>query len=398
MELKRPLRLKNKIQEYEWGSRTAIPSILGLPTPSKNPVAELWMGAHPKAPSEVEVEGKWIRLDELISAQPVEVLGESVAKRFSNQLPFLFKIIAADKPLSIQAHPNKEQAIQGFERENRQGIPLDAPERNYKDRNHKPEILCAITRFEALKGFRKEEEILGFLKKAVPNSLKEEISILEKDGLKPFFSAIMQLKGEKKESAISELLSSSEKLKDDPVFSLVLRLNKYFPKDIGIFSPLILNMYVLEPREAIFLPAGELHAYIKGVGVELMANSDNVLRGGLTHKHVDVKELLNILRFESSPVQKLKPSPLGETEVVYPTPVEEFALHEIKVKEGTYFFSAESRSVEIMIVLDGNAEISLLDSDKSVALQRGDSVLIPSIMPRYRIKGDAAIYKATVPL
>ncbi len=396
MDLKRPLRLKNKIQEYEWGSKTAIPSILGLPSPSKKPMAELWMGAHPKAPSEVEVDGKWMRLDELISIEPKAILGKKVADKFGNQLPFLFKIIAAEKPLSIQAHPNKEQAINGFERENKLGIPLDAPERNYKDKNHKPEVLCAITRFEALKGFRSIEEIVSLFKKAVPNSLKEEINLLEREGLRSFFSAIMGLKAEKKEDAISELLNSSEKMKNDPVFSLVLRLNNYFPKDIGIFSPLILNMYVLEPGEAIFLPAGELHAYIKGVGIELMANSDNVLRGGLTHKHIDVEELLNILRFEPSRVQKLKPVSVGKMEVIYPAPVEEFILHKIRLKEGEEFSSDEDRSVEIMIVIEGNAEISSATA-KYMELKRGDSVLIPSVMPKYFLKGDATIYKATVP-
>ena len=396
MDLKRPLRLKNKIQEYEWGSKTAIPSILGLPSPSKKPMAELWMGAHPKAPSEVEVDGKWMRLDELISIEPKAILGKKVADKFGNQLPFLFKIIAAEKPLSIQAHPNKEQAINGFERENKLGIPLDAPERNYKDKNHKPEVLCAITRFEALKGFRSIEEIVSLFKKAVPNSLKEEINLLEREGLRSFFSAIMGLKAEKKEDAISELLNSSEKMKNDPVFSLVLRLNNYFPKDIGIFSPLILNMYVLEPGEAIFLPAGELHAYIKGVGIELMANSDNVLRGGLTHKHIDVEELLNILRFEPSRVQKLKPVSVGKMELIYPTPVEEFILHKIRLKEGEEFSSDEDRSVEIMIVIEGNAEISSATA-KYMELKKGDSVLIPSVMPKYFLKGDATIYKATVP-
>ncbi len=396
MDLKRPLRLKNKIQEYEWGSKTAIPSILGLPSPSKKPMAELWMGAHPKAPSEVEVDGKWMRLDELISIKPKAILGKKVADKFGNQLPFLFKIIAAEKPLSIQAHPNKEQAINGFERENKLGIPLDAPERNYKDKNHKPEVLCAITRFEALKGFRSIEEIVSLFKKAVPNSLKEEINLLEREGLRSFFSAIMGLKAEKKEDAISELLNSSEKMKNDPVFSLVLRLNNYFPKDIGIFSPLILNMYVLEPGEAIFLPAGELHAYIKGVGIELMANSDNVLRGGLTHKHIDVEELLNILRFEPSRVQKLKPVSVGKMELIYPAPVEEFILHKIRLKEREKFSSDEDRSIEIMIVIEGNAEISSATA-KYMELKRGDSVLIPSVMPKYFLKGDATIYKATVP-
>ncbi len=399
MDFKRPFRLKNKIQEYDWGSKVAIPSLLGLPS-SNTPMAELWMGAHPKAPSEVEINGKWIRLDELISKYPRDILGEDVANKFSNELPFLFKIIAAERPLSIQAHPNKEQAIEGFEREERLGIPIDAPNRNYKDRNHKPEILCAITEFEALKGFRRIEEIIHFMEKAVPNSLKEEIRVLKEDrnkeGLRLFYSSIMKMEKRQKEDTLSELLENARKNRDDPVFSLVMRLNDFFPYDIGIISPLILNRCILRPEEAIFIPAGELHAYIKGVGVELMANSDNVLRGGLTHKHVDVDELLRILRFDYYGNAEIIRPVYRDNEAVYPTPAEEFLLSNIRLKKNKEFVSSEKRSIEILIVLEGDAIIK--DEKEIMEIKKGDSILIPSAMLSYTIKGDAFIYKASVPI
>ncbi len=399
MNLNRPLRLRNKIQEYDWGSRTAIPSILGLPKPSKVPMAELWMGAHPKAPSEVEIDSKWIRLDELISKMPEPILGEDIAAKFSKELPFLFKIIAAEMPLSIQVHPNKEQAIKGFEKENKLKIPLDSPKRNYKDKNHKPELLCAISEFEVLKGFRPIDEIIYFVEKAVPLSLRDELDVLkENKNLKVFYTAIMRMEKQKREKVMEELLDNAEKLKNEPEFSLVLRLNRFFPKDIGVLSPLILNYRVLKPGEAIFLPACQLHAYIKGVGMEIMANSDNVIRGGLTHKHVDVDELLNILDFESMPFDTVSPTLENDIEFRYLVPAEEFLLSVISLEHGKDFISSKKRSVEIIFVLDGSAIMKDHKGNELLKLKRGDSFLIPSVMPPYSISGKATIYKASVPL
>lgn len=402
MSYNSPLRLRNRIQEYDWGSKVAIPSLLGLP-PSSKPMAEMWMGAHPRAPSEVQVNGEWERLDQVISKDPVSILGRDVANKFSNELPFLFKVIAADKPLSVQAHPNREQAIAGFERENRLQIPLDAPERNYKDTNHKPEILCAISKFELLKGFRDIAEIISLMERVCPMSLKSELEFLKKRmdsyGLKTFYSSVMKMDKKKKSMAIEELLRNAEKyIKFEPAYSLVIRLNKVFPMDIGVFSPLLLNRVILNPGEAIYIPAGELHAYIGGVGVELMANSDNVLRGGLTHKHVDVDELLSILNFEYGPVHVITPKITGQAEAIYFTPAEEFMLHVININYKNSFVSSENRSVEVMIVVEGEAKIRDFKDNNMLVLKRGDSVLIPSLMPRYNIHGNAHIYKASVPV
>jgi len=218
------------------------------------------------------------------------------------RLPFLFKVLASAKPLSIQAHPNRAQARQGFARENELGIPLDAPNRNYKDDNHKPEIICALTPFWALIGFRKIEEMIDLLERLQIHSLEKEIDILRAQpnsaGLKDFFRAVMTLDKQSKEEAVGEALVSAEARADeDPVSSWMIKLHQEYPGDIGVLSTVLLNLIRLEPGDALYQSAGELHAYLEGVGMELMANSDNVLRGGLTPKHVDVPELLNTLNF-----------------------------------------------------------------------------------------------------
>ncbi len=398
-----PLRMRNKIQKYDWGSKTAIPSILNLSIFNNKPMAELWMGAHQKAPSEVQVNGKWIYLDKLITKDPISILGKRVVDKFSKELPFLFKIIAAEKPLSVQVHPNKEQAEIGFEKESKLGIPLDAPNRNYKDKNHKPEILCAVTRFEALKGFRDIEEIILLLSNVVPSVLKNDFDVFKRksdsQGLKEFYKSIMNMDPQKKIIAIEELIKNVQGYVDkDPVYSLILRLNKIFPGDIGIFSALLLNRVVIGAGEAIYIPTGELHAYIEGVGIELMANSDNVLRGGLTTKYVDIEELLNIVNFDYGPAQIITPINGKYCEFIYPTPVEEFVLSVIKLKNGETFLSSMHRSVEIMFVMQGKATIQNMKKGNKLALKQGDSILIPSAMPQYKIYGNATIYKASVPI
>ena len=209
----------------------------------------------------------------------------------------------------------------------------------------------------------------------------------------------MKMDQEKRKKVMEELLSNVEKYAElDPSYSLVKRLNDVFPMDIGIISPLILNRIVLNEGEAIYLPAGELHSYIEGVGVELMANSDNVLRGGLTHKHVDVEELLNILNFDWKPMQVIVPRNIGQSEAIYPVPVEEFLLSIINVDDNTMYLSRKDRPVEIMIIMDGEIDMETCHNGKGLNLKKGESVLIPSAMPQYMISGNATIYKASVPI
>lgn len=394
--------LKNPIQEYDWGSKTAIQTLLGLPVPSEKPAAELWLGAHPKAPSQVMVDGEWQSLEKVIERNPVSVLGKRVAERFSNKLPFLFKVLAADRPLSIQVHPNLEEAREGFERENRLGISLDASGRNYKDANHKPEILCAITPFEGLKGFRAPETILSLMDRVSVSTLFDELSRLKKEtdgsGLKRFFTSLVSMDQARRERVIDEAIRGAERcVNEDRSFYWMVELNREYPGDIGVLSPIIFNLVELGPGEAIYIPANELHVYLKGVGMELMANSDNVLRGGLTPKHVDVPELLKIVNFSPEPVRKIKPHPGGlPGERIYATPAEEFQLSEISVANGDPFNSERDRGVEIMICMEGEARIKERGDSEPLLFTTGNSVIIPSSVGWYQIEGEAKLYKATV--
>jgi mannose-6-phosphate isomerase len=395
--------LRNVVQEYAWGSKTAIAELLGKPVPSCNPQAELWMGAHSKAPSQVFINGRWRSLLDVLRESPREVLGKKAAEKYSGTLPFLFKILAAAKPLSIQAHPDKEQARSGFLRENRLGIPLDAPHRNYKDDNHKPEIICAVTKFRALNGFRPIGEILSLLNKIRVPALSKQIDAFcsrpNRKGLRKFFQALMTMDGEPRLQAVQEI-AASDRVQDDgsPIWKWMTELNREYPGDIGILAPVLLNLLELEPGDAMYLPAGHLHAYLHGVAIELMANSDNVLRGGLTSKHIDIDELLNILNFSNGKPAVLKPKKKVPPEAFYNTPAAEFALSVIDVDTAAVYRSAKTRSVEIMICTQGNAEITELPDGLMTKISKGISLLVPAAVKQYTIQGCARIYKAAVPL
>jgi mannose-6-phosphate isomerase len=395
--------LKNTIQEYAWGSRTAIPELLGQSVPADKPQAELWMGAHPKAPSQVFADGLWRSLPEVIQESPEETLGQKVAARFSNMLPFLFKVLAAAKPLSIQAHPNKEQAGQGFARENELGIPMDAGHRNYRDDNHKPEIICALTPFWALNGFREIEETLSLLEEARIAGLAEMVSFLRnhsnRDGLKEFFNHLMTTDSGKQGKIVEQAVNFAEKrTNEEAVWTWIVKLNEEYRGDIGVLSPLFLNLVCLEPQQAMYLPAGELHGYLEGVGIELMANSDNVLRGGLTPKHIDVQELLAVLNFSDGDLNILSPKKITSGETIYTTEAEEFVLSVIRIKKADSFSSPLDRSVEMMMCTEGEVSITDLSTGDITHLTRGVSVIVPAAVEQYRIEGDGILYKAAVPV
>ncbi len=401
--LKRIAVLKNSIQEYAWGSKTFIPQLFREPGPADNPQAELWMGAHPKAPSQVFYGGNWISLLELIQERPGDVLGLRVAERFSNKLPFLFKVLAASKPLSIQAHPDKKQAREGFTRENMMKIPLNAPHRNYRDENHKPELICALRPFWALKGFREIGSIITLMDKIGPVAHSVGVDILRnqpnEEGLKGFLNSLMTMEREQQRNVVTEVVACGEKYSEtDPVFEWLTKLNREYPGDIGVLSPIFLNLIHLQPGEATFLPSGELHAYLEGAGLELMANSDNVLRGGLTSKHIDIPELLESLNFTCNGVNILTPERQVTGERVYPTLAEEFMLSMISLHEGSFYRSPEIRSVEILICTEGAGRITELGSRDGLDLSNGTVIIIPAAVRQYRIEGDATLYKASVPL
>jgi mannose-6-phosphate isomerase len=391
--------LKNTVQEYAWGSRHFISQLLGQPSPTSKPQAELWMGTHARGPSMVYADGEWSALTDVIKKAPSEVLGEFAADRFSNQLPFLFKVLAASKPLSIQAHPNPAQALEGFERENSRGTALNAPHRNYRDSFHKPEVLCALTPFWALKGFRKPSEILSLFESI--GFSEPETAILrndDPDALQGFFTSLLAMTGERLERFISTFIAASERHASlNPVYEWALRLHREFPFDVGVLAPVFLNLMHLQPAEAVFIAAGELHSYLEGAGIELMANSDNVLRGGLTEKHVDKVELIRILDFRPGERRIIRPELRSFTEWIYPTEAEEFFLSRILLERGASYESPPRRSVEILICVQGDVEVTDLGTGDALRLFRGSSVLVSAFVKAYRITGEGTLYKAAVP-
>ncbi len=399
--------LKNTVQDYAWGSLTAIPELLGQPVTGR-PQAEFWMGAHPKAPSQVYHDGKWESLLQVIETHPADVLGKEAAEKFGNKLPYLFKVLAAAKPLSIQAHPNSRQAKEGLERENRVGISLMSSHRNFKDDNHKPECICALSLFWGMDGFRRIPEIVKYLGRLCGDVLKDEISLLKNQpdslGLKRLFESLLTMAPEKKTAAIAsavfhaESFDVSRDLLADPVYKWIQRLHAEYPKDIGVLSPAFLNLFCLEPGQALFLPSGEPHAYLDGVGIELMANSDNVLRGGLTPKHLDVPELLNILTFKEQVPSVILPRKCRDREWVYDTPAEEFSLSVITVFPKLYWISPGKRSVEILLCTQGQLVLDSGPGDEPIHLFKGVSVVIPASVEEYLLYGSGVCYKASVPV
>ncbi|MBN2061589.1 MAG: mannose-6-phosphate isomerase, class I [Deltaproteobacteria bacterium] len=394
--------MHNTIQEYKWGSKSFIPALMGIRPLEQKPQAELWMGAHPKAPSKIIQDGVEKSLIDLFNESPEQMLGSSVARRFSDTIPFLLKIIAVDRPLSLQTHPNRSQAAIGFSRETKKNIPLDAAHRNYRDRNNKPELICALRPFSALKGFRKTEDILDLFAKI--GNLPHEIKIGPlKDnppslGLKTFFHSLLTMDADLQKKIIYKIIRKAQSIESpDPSFRWMVRLYQEYPDDVGILSPILMNLVRLRPGEAIFIPPGELHAYLEGAGIEIMANSDNVLRGALTDKHIDIPELMRIMKFRPCKVDILKPVKTGKHEASYPAESEEFILSKISLKKGDYYLSHTERNVEIMICMKGSGSIIDLETKERIEISKGLSIIVPASVTRYELSGNLLIYKASVP-
>lgn len=293
------LSMQNPIQGYDWGSHDALTTLFGIPNPAGKPQAELWMGAHPNGCSEVVLAGQAQKLSTLIENTPAAVLGEATQARFGS-LPFLFKVLCAEKALSIQVHPSKAQAEAGFAKEEAAGISSKAANRNYKDPNHKPELVFALTPYQAMNGFRAIPAILALFERIKLSALAELVAALaasqNEAGLQHFFHQLLVLEGARKEEALAGLLAYAGEHQDEETFALITSLAAQYPGDVGLFSPLLLNVVTLQPGQAMYLDACTPHAYVRGTGLEIMANSDNVLRAGLTPKYIDVAELLACTR------------------------------------------------------------------------------------------------------
>ncbi|MEU2775219.1 mannose-6-phosphate isomerase, class I [Streptomyces sp. NPDC007162] len=379
-------RLDNTIRPYAWGSPTAIPKLLGV-EPSGEPQAEMWMGAHPGAPSRT-ARGSLV---EVIDADPKAELGEAAVAKFGPRLPFLLKILAAGAPLSLQVHPDLEQAREGYEDEERRGVPVGAPHRNYKDANHKPELICALTEFDGLCGFRAPEQAAGLLDALGIDSLKPYADALrahpEEGALREVLTAILTADPEEMAHTVAEATAACTRLGGD--HAPYAAIAHHYPGDPGVIAAMLLNHVRLQPGEALFLGAGIPHAYLDGLGVEIMANSDNVLRCGLTPKHVDVPELLRVVRFEASDPGVLRPEAAPDGEEVYETPIDEFRLSRYVLPEGAAVHDLTLPTPQILLCTAGTVRAGEYD------LSPGQSVFVPAA-EKAEVSGAGAVFRATV--
>ncbi|WP_329410574.1 mannose-6-phosphate isomerase, class I [Streptomyces sp. NBC_00704] len=379
-------RLDNTIRPYAWGSTTAIPHLLGTP-PTGEPQAEMWMGAHPGAPSRT---GRGT-LAEVIAADPARELGARTVARFGPRLPFLFKILAAGAPLSLQVHPDLTQAEQGFADEEHRGIPVDAPHRNYKDANHKPELICALTEFDGLCGFRPPAQTADLLDGLGVDSLKPYVDLLhahpEDAALREVLTAILTADREETAHTVAEAAAACDRLGGE--HAPYADIAHHHPGDPGVIAAMLLNHVRLQPGEALFLGAGIPHAYLSGLGVEIMANSDNVLRCGLTPKHVDVPELLRVVRFEPGDPGILRPEAAPDGEEVYDTPIDEFRLSRHVLPQGAAAHDLTRDTPQILLCTAGTVRAGAHE------LTPGQSVFVPA-SDKVEASGAGTLFRATV--
>jgi mannose-6-phosphate isomerase len=387
--------LTNTVRHYPWGSRTVIPELLGEVSPADRPFAELWMGAHPDEPS---VLSSGTPLDKAIEEQPDALLGAAVRERFGDRLPFLMKVLAAEQPLSLQAHPTSEQARAGFAAEEAAGVPRDDPTRTFKDPFHKPELLLALTTFEALCGFRPVEESLHCLAKLQVPELKPTIAALARRGLRAAIPQLIALAPGRRKTLVGAVAEAAARFvaAHDPEFINTYRwaaaLARTYPGDPGVVISLMCNHLKLAPGEAVFLPAGNLHAYLSGAGVEVMASSDNVLRGGLTGKHVDLAALIEVLDFTDGRVPVLHPV-LGPGGLRYPVPVQDFDLTRCQLDDRSG--SLTTAGPQVLLCTEGTAVLTSADTE--LTLEKGGSAFVPAGTP-VSAHGPAVLYRATTAL
>jgi mannose-6-phosphate isomerase len=379
-------RLDNTIRPYAWGSTTAIPHLLGV-APTGEPQAEMWMGAHPGAPSRTP-RGP---LTEVIDEAPERELGPRTVAKFGPRLPFLLKILAAGAPLSLQVHPDLEQAREGYEDEESRGIPIDAGHRNYKDANHKPELICALTEFDGLCGFRDPLRAADLLAALEVDSLKPYVDLLhahpEEAALREVLTAVLSADPEAMAETVTDAAAACARLGGD--HAPYADIAHHYPGDSGVIAAMLLNHVRLQPGEALFLGAGIPHAYLDGLGVEIMANSDNVLRCGLTPKHVDVPELLRVVRFEATDPGVLRPEAAPDGEEVYATPIDEFRLSRYVLPEATAPHDLTLPTPQILLCTAGSVRAG------EHTLAPGQAVFVPAD-EKAEVSGPGTVFRATV--
>jgi mannose-6-phosphate isomerase len=397
--------LEPVIQPYAWGSHTAIAELEGRPAPTAEPEAELWMGAHPSAPSGVRRPGGRTTLDQVIAADPVRELGAACAARFGGRLPFLLKVLAADKALSIQVHPSRAQAEAGYREESERGLAPGDKSRNYVDDWPKPEILCALTRFEVLAGMRTAADaaaLLGALGVRELEPLAAELALAAdlggaagQEALSGALAAVLTWPEAGRAALIGAVAAACGRLAAGngeyaATAAATVRIAGDHPGDLGIVASLLLRHAVLQPGEAVFLPAGGPHSYLHGTGVELLANSDNVVRAGLTPKHIDVPELLKLVD-PAAAVPVIEPRQAGAGVLAYDSPAPEFRL-----------YRAEPGAAEVALPGGGGPRIVLCTEGAAVLraesgtlkLARGESCYLSAQDAAVTASGPASLFVA----
>lgn len=387
-------KMDNVIQDYAWGSVTSIEQLFAIPNLDQKPQAEMWMGAHANGCSVITVNGEAVRLADFIATDPDAIIGAETQAKFA-ELPYLFKVLAAEKALSVQVHPSKHQAEIGYAKEEKIGIARNAANRNYKDPNHKPELVFALTPYQAMNGFRELAEIVELfttINLDVISDLVNTFAANQTDaGLRDFFEAMLSLEGERKESAVNGLLAFCHEHKDQLLFALLIDLSEQYPGDIGLFVPLMLNVLTLQPGEAMFLSACTPHAYIKGTGLEIMANSDNVLRAGLTPKFMDVPELVANTEFKSMAANELLLAPTmvaGGLDYQIPVPDFKFSVYK-QVND----IALQNTSAEILFAIDAPLTVTHQNGE-TLTLEKGQSVFIPAYAKAYSAHCDGMFARA----
>ncbi|MEW2180680.1 mannose-6-phosphate isomerase, class I [Streptomyces sp. NPDC005406] len=395
-------RLSNTVRPYAWGSTTLIPTLLGV-TPTGEPQAEMWMGAHPGAPSRItransagdatapSATAAEHALTDVIAADPAGELGQAAVDKFGPRLPFLLKLLAAGAPLSLQVHPDLAQAQQGYADEERRSVPIDAPHRTYKDANHKPELICALTPFDGLCGFRRPVEAAEAMEGLGVDSLKPYADLLrahpEEAALREVLTAVLTADPAEMAETVAATAAAAERL--GGAYAPYARIAHHFPGDAGVVAAMLLNYVQLQPGEALYLGAGVPHAYLDGLGVEIMANSDNVLRCGLTPKHIDVPELLRIVRFEATEPGVLRPEASPSGEELYETPVDEFRLSRFDLSPGAAPVDLTAPTPQILLCTAGTPKAGEL------GLVPGESVFVPA-GEKAEVSGTGTLFRATV--
>ncbi len=378
--------LTGVVRPYAWGSRTVIAELQGRSAPTDLPEAELWLGAHPGDPAIVKGPDGPVSLEALITDDPKAQLGGPVLEAFGPRLPFLLKVLAAETPLSLQAHPDPEYAKQAYAK---QEADPSLP-RNYTDPNHKPEMLVAITPFEALCGFRAPDASADAIEAFGIESLAPVVAALRGGDLRTAVETLLTWPASEREALIAAVVESGA---DD----LASYLADYYPGDPGVLVALLLNHVRLAPGQAIWMPAGNLHAYLRGAGVELMAASDNVLRGGLTPKRVDVGELLNVLRFEVLDDPILAGTTVAPGVTTWSVPVPDFSLFSIEVDGTRAPTEVPVGGPRIVLAVSGDLYVGEAVDGTPVELTPGTAAFAPADAGAIKIAGTGQAFVAAVP-